>query len=625
MKRTIYFLTAIFLVFIFINMNGAAAEKKAWTYLVYMVADNDLEEDALSDLTEMMSVGSNERVNIVVLCDRSKYYTIDPVGGLKDWTGAKKILVEKGSLKEIAKGGPINMGSPSTLAEFIAWGVKKYPAQRYALDFWDHGGGWVGFGYDESTKNIEGLTLSELKKGVSAGMKNAGLSKFEFMGFDACLMGTYEVVEKLGPYTRYLLASEEMEPGHGWDYSSLKILREKKDTTGVDLGKSLIDGFTEQAKKYKTYEEITLSLIDTSQFPKLMSAIKTLTETGQKNIKKLAPMLGRSVNRSLGFGKAPEPDQDMYMVDVGSLAQTLARNNQLFNPIKDEIVKALDSLVVAKTAGTMKKDSTGLSIYFPEQQRYYDKYYNNAGPQKWRDLMDAYYNAGKTIPKDQIPKFLNKANRGEFIAKQDAVFLNGKVKPELAENVVDSVLFFGIMNGRDTVFLGNLKAEPDTETGVITGEWDLFSLIVIQGGNWAFGYLGESMRGEGLRQYKIPFAYFKDGKVDANKYSYVYLSLLINAKGEIIQKTYYLQTGNNMFGELAPQKGSKIVPLIKVLSDKGGSKFELTTEKGFDPLKEMEFKFKLLQDRKNTTIYLQLIMADYGGNRDWLYYEGPVD
>lgn len=43
----------------------------------------------------------------------------------------------------------------------------------------------------------------------------------DIIGFDACLMSMYEVGTSFSPYTRYLLGSELLEPGIGWDYTVL--------------------------------------------------------------------------------------------------------------------------------------------------------------------------------------------------------------------------------------------------------------------------------------------------------------------------------------------------------------------------------------------------------------------
>lgn len=48
--------------------------------------------------------------------------------------------------------------------------------------------------------------------------------RLSLLGFDACLMGSYDVLEALAPLTHFFLASEENEPGHGWNYKQADIL-----------------------------------------------------------------------------------------------------------------------------------------------------------------------------------------------------------------------------------------------------------------------------------------------------------------------------------------------------------------------------------------------------------------
>ena len=47
--------------------------------------------------------------------------------------------------------------------------------------------------------------------------------KLDLLGFDTCLMSAYEVALQLAPYAEKLLASEETEPGHGWQYTYYKV------------------------------------------------------------------------------------------------------------------------------------------------------------------------------------------------------------------------------------------------------------------------------------------------------------------------------------------------------------------------------------------------------------------
>lgn len=60
-----------------------------------------------------------------------------------------------------------------------------------------------------------------------------GRFKLDIIGFDACLMAMYEVGSTLAPYGHYLLGSELLEPGHGWDYASLAGITQRVTAAGV--------------------------------------------------------------------------------------------------------------------------------------------------------------------------------------------------------------------------------------------------------------------------------------------------------------------------------------------------------------------------------------------------------
>lgn len=217
----------------------------AWTFLVYLAGDNDLEGDAVNDLLEMASVGSDEDVNIVVLVDRSAEYSAAPAANLGDFTSTKLLLVEEGEFTEVVDYGEANTGDPQNLAFFLDTAIGMFPADRYALSLWDHGGGWTSFGYDDSAGTS--FDLREIVGGVRAGLEAAGVDRLDLLGFDACLMAAYEVQTALAPYADYFVASEELEPGHGWDYAALQLLRDAPATGPAELGEAIADGFLTQA------------------------------------------------------------------------------------------------------------------------------------------------------------------------------------------------------------------------------------------------------------------------------------------------------------------------------------------------------------------------------------------
>ena len=87
----------------------------------------------------------------------------------------------------------------------------------------DHGGGAiVGFGADENY-GYESLSMVEMMMPFRTKFYNDG-NKFDWIGFDACLMGMLEVADVLSPYANYMIASEELEAGSGWNYLCLEYV-----------------------------------------------------------------------------------------------------------------------------------------------------------------------------------------------------------------------------------------------------------------------------------------------------------------------------------------------------------------------------------------------------------------
>ena len=83
-------------------------------------------------------------------------------------------------------------------------------------------------GGDESS-DYDSLSLAEIDEALATGLDGAGVDRLDLLGFDACLMATYEVASTLAPRADLLLASQEFEPGHGWDYTALEAASEPVD------------------------------------------------------------------------------------------------------------------------------------------------------------------------------------------------------------------------------------------------------------------------------------------------------------------------------------------------------------------------------------------------------------
>ena len=88
------------------------------------------------------------------------------------------------------------------LSDFITWTTQKYPADRYILVLWDHGGGVAyGFGQDQKNKldtDMGTMPVSEILTALETADQ-----RFDIIGFDACLMQDIEIAAAMEPYCDY--------------------------------------------------------------------------------------------------------------------------------------------------------------------------------------------------------------------------------------------------------------------------------------------------------------------------------------------------------------------------------------------------------------------------------------
>ena len=333
--------------------------KDTVTLMVYMCG-TDLESKygmASNDLNEMAAAKYGSNVNIIV-------YT----GGCKEWktSGISNKVnqiyqVKDGGLKSLVKDdGSKAMTDPDTLSSFIKYCNKNFPADRSDLILWDHGGGSVsGYGYDEKNKNGGSMNLA----GISKALKAGGV-KFDFVGFDACLMATAETALMLNDYADYMIASEETEPGIGWYYTNwLTQLGSNTSMSTLDIGKVIIDDFVAECGRKCPSSATTLSIIDLAEFANtvpedLAGFAKSVSgKINDKDYKSISD----ARNNTREFAKSSKIDQ----VDLVNLADNVG------TPEAKELAASLKNAVKYNRTSSNISDAYGVSIYFPYKRTSY--------------------------------------------------------------------------------------------------------------------------------------------------------------------------------------------------------------------------------------------------------------
>ena len=329
------------------------------TIMVFMCGTDLESKNAMGtyDLQEMLKATISDQINLVVF-----------TGGCKNWRNnivSKSVnqvyQVTTGDMEcLVPNAGNAAMTNPETLTSFIQYCEENFPANRYDLIFWDHGGGSIsGYGYDEKYPNSGSMDLAGIDKALTA----AGVS-FDFIGFDACLMATTETALMLSEHADYMIGSEESEPGIGWYYTNwLTKLSQNTSMPTLEIGKQIADDFVSTCASQCRGQSATLSVIDLAEFEKTVpsklaafsqSANTLITGNGYRTISS-----ARSGSREFGASGGID------MVDFIDMA------NRVGTKEAKELVNALLSAVKYNNTSSDMSNSYGLSIYFPYRSTKY--------------------------------------------------------------------------------------------------------------------------------------------------------------------------------------------------------------------------------------------------------------
>lgn len=589
----------------------------SWTFMVYMIGDTDLEPYALDDIAEMASVGSTDDANIVALVDRSPDYTTDPAVDLADWEDTVSFLVEKDHLQVVDELGERNMGDPATLADFVADTAAQFPADNYGLVLWDHGGGWIGMGPDE-TDDYDILSVPEIGQGIADGLERAGIDKLDLLGFDACLMATYEVASVMADHADYMVASQEVEPGHGWNYEELAVIADNPQATAPELGEAMVEGFALQADEEGTSVDITLGLFDLSQIGAVQEAVTQLADVYEADPDGLGPEFATAQSGVLEFGRNPDPEQATNQIDLGSYADSLAgKGGPEIDAAADAVTEALEAIVMTETAGPAMAGASGLSIYFPETEAYFSAdYMDLAGlVPAWPGALAAFYDSGSRLAEDVRAQFESGDGATSVSFGDDGVTFTAYLPPSSAAAVIDSTVSAGYRDGDDIVYVAEMPAPltiSDNEASV-TAQYDLTYLTLTDGEDTMDVYQDITDDPDtGYRTIDVPLEYVAP---DDDAVQDALLSIVVDEEGTIVGEDFYILDDTGMYGAMSPDPDARIYPVALVLVDDEQWEYQRIDDEGIAAdLPAIQYVFETLES--GTTLMLDADVQDYGQEAD---------
>ncbi|MEI4273264.1 clostripain-related cysteine peptidase [Klenkia sp. LSe6-5] len=585
----------------------AALDDGSWTVLLYSMADTDLEEAMLEDVVELAGVGSRGALHVEALVDRaaddeSSGYTGEEVLDAGSWTGARTFSVQPGSLELREDLGDVDTADPQVLADFIAAGIAASPAQHYALVVSDHGAGWPGVGADESAGQTT-MDLAGLRTGIGDGLAAAGVDQLDLLGFDACLMATYETAATLAPLAQRMVASEELEPGHGWDYASFGVLTDP-GTDADTLGRAVVDGFHAQATEQGTVDQTTLSLLDLTQMTALDDAVADLAGALEGRAADLGAAVARARATTLAFGTDPDPANATGQVDLGQLAGEISVEALDVADEADAVSRALGDVVTYQSDGQAYVGATGMSVYFPAQAEFLDAGYADvevAAP--WSAFLDAFYGAGRDLA--DRPAF--DTGTGLLVdLGPDGLDLSATLVALGAENAATARIVYGQQQADGTLLYTGDEEGTVGDDGTVTAFYDLTGFTITDGQDTVPAYLSlDSDEDFPLFTLTVPMEYAApDGDVQR-----IRLSVTVDQdQGVVTSEAYYAEAADGLFAEFTPAPDGLVFPLLRT---EDGSWVRAEGPGLFAELAGLQYGFDRLPS--GTELVVALVVADLAG------------
>lgn len=369
-----------------------------------MAGANDLQPYVNFNIKQMKMIGSNDNCNIVA----------------RTFTNQKKplsetIFIGKNKKTVLEQHSNTNSGDPENLINFCINAFHAFPADHYALIFWDHGTGAIdpiihdrtatsslfSFQKYQISKYLPFLKLINIKKTPHKGICFDDQTKhflseekliyaflsiqntfsnrkklFDIIAFDACLMAMIEVVKIVAPFADFMVASQEAEPGTGWNYTHAFAPFLKGTISPKLLGIHLVNAY---AKTYTATQDYTLSLLATEQIHLFESNINHVALLITEVIKQhgndflSAVKESRSKSKCTYFNEPSYIDIQHFYKNLLDKIQKMQKQNKNRNTtllsIEATLIEGiilLEKIIITKKNGPYHSNAHGLSIYFPE-------------------------------------------------------------------------------------------------------------------------------------------------------------------------------------------------------------------------------------------------------------------
>ena len=408
--------------------------RAAWTVLVYLNAASNLQPDSLLNVAQMASVGSNANLNIVLQWKQTTtaapFFPGVRPSTTPSFVGTRRYYLRKHSQADqnaIAPPGIENnnaltgnttsldpdrlpdpttntlsdngnptadMGDWRTLADFVQWGGKNYPADHLCVVVWDHGSGALNVANRSSGLSSSGKKSGNLSGGsqtrATKNKRTRGLSQDTQTGsqiatqelplalanppqpvdhivIDCSLQGTTEVAYDLRNSARVYNGSEESPPGAGYPYNVWLNFLQNSTASPCDSGNNLINA---TIAAYPTETNITQSMIDLSKMNGVATAVNAFGSSLNTHVADQTTLIFNA-RQAVQFFEFAEYKDLYHFADLIRTSSNVPFDlSQAAANVETSLWGANGAILVSQhgKSGSQEALASGLSIFLPGPQ-----------------------------------------------------------------------------------------------------------------------------------------------------------------------------------------------------------------------------------------------------------------
>jgi len=400
------------------GIEAQAAGSDSWLFLAYMSADeagSPLNWSA--DINEMESGLLSQNITIIALVDPpgtgdSKVYKI-----AHDPRDSDNIVSQTLTYTPLGAVGEAAMGEPGTLISFAEFAIDGYyQGGGICLILWGHGNGWMGVCQDKGSY----LEPKELAQAMGAMASHLG-RPLDLVIFDACDMGSFEVLPLLAKSAHYSVSSEIQVPEYGFPYDSVLV------SMSVDTSMSALEAAKIFADEYVRYGALVAdvtsqaAVIDLETLQDATVEFDGFCEEEPLFIALIKPTLDDARSSSYEIG-GNSVDLIEYLADIAENASAPERFSEAAGGLCTMILKsiAFNRVFISPTDyGFLGSDSfQGLSIFFPNIAVQMDGYRNSSDiAATWSEfLANLHSGTGYTTPQPGLGLTMKDLRYGDGLA-----------------------------------------------------------------------------------------------------------------------------------------------------------------------------------------------------------------